>query len=158
MWEFRRNPRDLTPEEAARLEGLFKELPRLRRLYEIRVRFQEIFDTAGGRRQALRWLNGLWMEVLEHFPGMDPFICTFEAWQDEILNYFEGRQTSGPVEGINNKARVIVKRAYGLKSADSLWTRLVLDLNRAKDVVAQTIGQIQLLVAGFRAIFSEACT
>jgi transposase len=158
MWEFRRNPRDLTPEEAARLEGLFRALPRLRVLYEIRVRFQEIFDTAGGRRQALRRLDGLWMEVLEHFPGMDPFIRTFEAWQEEILNYFEGRQTSGPVEGINNKARVIVKRAYGLKSADSLWTRLVLDLNRAKDVVGQTISQIQQLVAGFRAIFSEACT
>jgi hypothetical protein len=26
---------------------------------------------------------------------------------------------------------VITKRAYGLKSADNLWTRLILDLNRA---------------------------
>ena len=46
-----------------------------------------------------------------------------------ILNYFAAWQTSGPVEGINTKARVIVKRCYGLKSADSLWTRLVLELN-----------------------------
>jgi transposase len=32
------------------------------------------------------------------------------------------------VEGINNKARVITKRSYGLKSAESLGTRLILDL------------------------------
>jgi hypothetical protein len=30
------------------------------------------------------------------------------------------------VEGINNKARVITKRADGVKSAKSLWDRLVL--------------------------------
>jgi transposase len=130
----------------------------LRRLYAIRVRFQEIFDTARDRRQALQWLTGLWLEILEHFPEMDSFIRTFETWQEEILNYFEARQTSGPVEGINNKARVIVKRAYGLKSADSLWTRLILDLNRAKDVVAHTIGKIKELVVNFRAMFSGACT
>jgi hypothetical protein len=96
--------------------------------------------------------------MLKDFPAMDSFIRTFERWQDEILNYFEARQTSGPVEGINNKARVIIKRAYGLKSAESLWTRLVLDLNRAKEVAVRTISQVQELVAGFRFLFSPACT
>jgi hypothetical protein len=96
--------------------------------------------------------------MLQDFPAMDSFIRTFERWQDEILNYFEARQTSGPVEGINNKARVILKRAYGLKCADSLWTRLVLDLNRAKEVVVWTIGQVQEMVAGFRILFAPACT
>jgi transposase len=154
MWEVRRSPADLSEEERAKLDGLFGKLPRLRALYEIRVRFQRIFDTAPGRRKALRSLVGLWLDILEHFPGMDPFICTFERWQEEILNYFDARQTSGPVEGINNKARVIVKRAYGLKSGDSLWTRLILDLNRAKDVAAHTIEQIHGLVVRFRALFA----
>jgi transposase len=158
MWEFRRNPQDLSQEDKVKLEGLFAKLPRLRTLYDIRVRFQQIFDTAPDRRKALRSLTGLWMDILEHFPEMDHFIRTFETWQEEILNYFEARQTSGPVEGINNKARVIIKRAYGLKSAESLWSRLILDLNRGKDVVRYTIGQIQELVAGFRACFSPACT
>jgi transposase len=131
-------------------------LPRLRTLYDLRVRFQRVFDTAPDRAKALRSLTELWLDVLEAFPEMDRFIRTFEAWQDEILNYFDGRRTSGPVEGINNKARVIVRRAYGLKSSGSLWTRLVLDLNRGADVVRHTIEQIRGLVAGFRAAF--ACT
>lgn len=50
----------------------------------------------------------------------------------------------------------ILKRAYGLKGVDSLWTRLILDVNRSMDVVLHTIGQIHDLVAGFRTIF--ACT
>ena len=158
MWEFRRNPQGLLEEDKAKLEGLFGKLPRLRRLYEVRVRFQEIFDTAADRKKALRGLLGLYVDMLGDFPELDAFVRTFETWQEEILNYFDARQTSGPVEGINNKARVIVKRAYGLKSADSLWTRLVLDLNRARDVVTHTIGQIRELVVGFRAIFSGACT
>jgi hypothetical protein len=98
------------------------------------------------------------MEMLESFPELDGFVRTFETWQEEILNYFDAGQTSGPVEGINNKARVIIKRAYGLKSADSLWTRLVLDLNRSAEVVRHTIGQLRALVTSFRAIFSGACT
>jgi transposase len=122
------------------------------------VRFQQIFDTAADRQKALRALLGLFLDILADFPEMDSFIRTFERWQDEILNYFEARQTSAPVEGINNKARVIIKRAYGLRSAESLWTRLVLDLNRAQEVVVWTIAQVREMVAGFRILFSPACT
>jgi transposase len=158
MWEFRRNPLDLTKEEKEQLEALFQKLPRLRALHEFRVRFQKIFDTAKDRHKALRALLSLFLDMLEDFPELEAFIRTFETWQEEILNYFDARQTSGPVEGINNKARVILKRSYGLKSADSLWTRLILDLNRAQDIVLYTIGQIHELVAGLRILFSPACT
>jgi transposase len=154
MWEFRRRPQDLSEEETAKLEKLFVELPRLRTLYEFRVRFQAIFDTAPGRRQAHRDLVGLFLDMMGSFPELEGFVRTFERWQDEILSYFDARQTSGPVEGINNKARVIVKRSYGLKCADSLWTRLILDLNRGRDIVLRTIGQMRELVADLRATFS----
>jgi transposase len=158
MWECRRNPKDLSAEEKAKREGLFRELPTRRTLYEIRVRFQTIFDTAVNRRKAHRSLLELFLTMLDNFPELDSFIRTFERWQEEILNYFDARQTSAAVEGINNKARVLVKRAYGLKSADSLWTRLILDLNRAKDVVRYTIVQVQEMVAGFRVFFAPART
>jgi hypothetical protein len=62
------------------------------------------------------------------------------------------------VEGINNKARRIVKRAYGLKSADGLWGRLILDLSPMQEAVLHTVEQVREMVAGFRAIFSGACT
>ena len=131
-------------------------MPQLRTLHEFRRRFQRIFDTARQRQRAHQRLLRLFFDMMDAFPELEAFVGTFEHWQEEILNYFEARQTSGPVEGINNKARVILKRAYGLKSADSLWTRLILDLNRAKEIVLYTIGKIRDLVRGFRALF--ACT
>jgi transposase len=146
----------LSRKEKAKLEALFEGLPQLRTLYAFRLRFQKIFDTAKDRRRAHRRLIDLFLDLLDFSPELDSFIRMFEQWQEETLNYFEARQTSGPVEGLNNKARVILKRAYGLKSADSLWTRLILDVNRAQDVVLYSIRQIHELVAGFRVIF--ACT
>ena len=75
----------------------------------------------------------------------------------QILNYFPSGATSAAVEGINNKARVITKRAYGLKAASSLWARLILDLNWAGRLVRHTIGDLRAMAHGFRALFSMTC-
>jgi transposase len=158
MWEMRRDPACLTESERAKLEQLFTQIPQLRTLYRLRVRFKEIFDTESYRRQAALALTELYLEATAAFPELEAFFRTYEQWQEQILNYFEAGQTSGVVEGINNKARVVTKRAYGIKSADTLWTRLLLDLNLAGEIVVHTVASIRELVQGFRAIFSTACT
>jgi transposase len=121
------------------------------------VRFKTIFDTLA-KRQASLALTKLCLDAVDGFPELERVVCTCEKWQLLILNYFPDRKTSGVVEGINNKARVITKRAYGLKTAASLWTRLILDLNRAKDIVVHTIAGLRESVAGFRAYFSMVCS
>ena len=124
----------------------------------MRVRFKAIFDTATNRRRAALALTELFMDATDAFPELDKFVCTYEHWQEQILNYFESGQTSGVVEGINNKARVVTKRAYGIKSADTLWTRLLLDLDRAGEIVVQTVASLRNLVREFRSVFSAVCT
>ncbi|MBK7842205.1 MAG: transposase [Bdellovibrionales bacterium] len=37
-------------------------------------------------------------------------------WRNEILNYFVNRITNARTEGFNNVAKLIQKRAYGVKS------------------------------------------
>lgn len=157
MWEFRRDPKEASPEDKAKLEVLFAKLPKLRKLHQARVRFKEIFDTAADRKKAARALCALHLQVLDDGLDLEDFFLTYECWQTGILNYFDDRQTSAAVEGINNKARVITKRAYGLKSADSLWTRLILDLNRAAEAIGHTIAQIKSIVTGFRVVFGPFC-
>ena len=127
----------------------------MRPLYEFRLRFQKIFDTARDRHKAYRALIALFLDMLDYSPELEGFIATFERWQEEILNYFAARQTNGPVEGLNNKARVILKRSYGLKGPDSLWTRLILDVNWATEIILYTIDQIKELVVGFRGLFAS---
>ena len=129
MWEFRRNPMNLKPEEHAALDRLFSELPVLKKLYEVRVRFKEIFDTAPDVATAESQLAELRQRTEALGLDFSKFWTTYDNWKTGILNYFDGRYTSAAVEGINNKARVITKRCYGVKSSDTLWNRLILDLN-----------------------------
>jgi transposase len=133
-------------------------LPPLRTLYELRLRFKTIFDTTSNRRRAALALTKLCLDAIDAFPQLAQVVRTYETWRELILNYFPARQTSGVVEGINNKARVITKRAYGLKAADSLWTRLILDLNWAKEIVVDTIAGLREVANGFRAVFSMVCS
>jgi len=158
MWAFRKPPQELTNKEKRQLADLFRRLPLLRTLYRIRLRFQSIFDTALDQAEGLRRLKRLFRMMTATFPELATFVRTFEDWQQQILNYFDAGQTSGVVEGINNKARGILNRCFGLKSGDSLWTRLILDLNRGKEVVLYTIKQVHNFVEGFRVQGSLACT
>jgi transposase len=137
---------------------LFERLPRLKVLYELKVRFKRIFDTAPHRQAAARRLCELELDALDTGTDLQDFFRTYERWQEEILNYFDEHQTSAAVEGINNKARVVIKRAYGLKSATSLWNRLVLDLNLASQAVGRSIQRLRELVHGLKVLFRPCCT
>ena len=77
--------------------------------------------------------------------GLDfsKFWRTCDNWKAGILSYFDGRYTSAAVEGINNKARVITNRCYGVKTAKTLFSRLILDLNRASDAVGRGIAELR---------------
>ena len=158
MWAFRRDPESLTPEEQRALEGLFETIPKLKELYRVRLRFKAIFDTARDRTTAARWLRRLRRETEDRGLDLGSFFATYDQWKTEILNYFDARQTSAAVEGINTKARVITKRAYGLKSADSLWNRLILDLNRVSEAIGWSIEQIRQMASGLKALFDPSCT
>jgi transposase len=158
MWAFRRDPESLSAGEKQALEALFEKIPALRELYKVRLRFKEIFDTAVDRTTAARWLRELRQQCEDLGLNLEPFFETYDRWKTGILNYFDARQTSAAVEGINNKARVITKRAYGLKSAKSLWDRMILDLNRASEVIGYSIDRIRQIVKGLKALFDGSRT
>src|ERR1700682_3460778 len=78
MWEFRRDPRDSTPEDKAKLEALFVKLPQLRKLHQARVRFKDIFDTTICRKKAARALCALHMQVLDDELDLEDFFVSSE--------------------------------------------------------------------------------
>jgi transposase len=158
MWPFRRDPKELKPEERAALEELFAKLPMLKDVYDVRVRFKEIFDTAPDRTTAEQQLAELRARTEALGLNFSKFWTTYDNWKTGILNYFDERYTSAAVEGINNKARVITKRCYGVKSSGTLWNRLILDLNRASEAVGQSIGELRDIVASLKAVFLVFCT
>ncbi len=60
---------------------------------------------------------------------LNTFLTTLEKWMNEIANYFINRQTSGFVEGLNNKIKVIKRRCYGILNVKHLFQRIHLDLS-----------------------------
>jgi transposase len=52
--------------------------------------------------------------------------------QEEILNYFVERETSGFVEGFNNRLKVLKRRCYCIFNVDHLFQRISLDLDAAR--------------------------
>jgi transposase len=127
MWLFRRNPQDLSDEERESLE-LFECAPDLKQAYDLRERLTSIFETdhtkESGRAAIKGWIQRVRNSKLRCF---DSFLTTLGNWLDEITNYFVNRQSSGFVEGFNNKVKVLKRRCYGITNLTHLFQRLYLD-------------------------------
>jgi transposase len=152
MWLFRRRQEELTPEQKAELDDLLEKIPGLKVPYYFREEVTKIFDTAKNRKQAAQRLQDL-RDALEDEPELLKFFEMFDRWRDGILAYFDRRETSGPVEGLNTKARVITRRSYGLKDAHSLWNRLMLDVNHVAAHVRRTVDEFHALARSIQAKF-----
>ena len=88
----------------------------------------------------------------------EPFISTLTNHWDGILAYFDERRTSGPVEGINTKVRVVLRRRYGMRNIATLWTRLFLDVNWAWKKIGNTIAAVRALVVRSQGHFARCYT
>lgn len=153
MWYFRRRFTDLTFEQQKKLEGLFEQVPGLEKVYWIRWGITEVFDTAEDPEEAKEQLEEYRSLLCEDDVELLEFFQTYDSHQEGILAYFQERKSSGVVEGINNKARVITKRSYGLKNVRTLWQRLCLDLNWAAHAIGHSVKRVKAIVQKIRDTF-----
>lgn len=143
----------MSDREHEELQQLFVCIPELESVYWMRWGVTEVFDTAADRDQASERLEDFRDLLDEDDTEMQEFFATYDAHRDGILAYFDERKTSGVVEGLNNKARVITKRCYGVKKATTLWQRLCLDINVAAQAACRTVQQIKGLTNCIRVKF-----
>lgn len=158
MHDFRRRPEDLKPEQTQALEDLFEKVPTLGVIYHLRWQATAIFDTAADRTAAAHALQGWIAEARESELDWELFIGMLERHCDGILAYFDERKTSGPVEGLNAKIRVILRRAYGIRNITTLWTRVLLDVNWSWKRLGQTIPALRQLVSRIQAYYTGCYT
>jgi transposase len=128
MWPFRKQPGDLKPEERALLERVFRYSPKIEAAYHLRADLPDLFardDTKAGAKRAIRvWGKRVRESGLAEF---ESFLGTLDRWMEESTNDFQGRQTSGFVEGFNKRVKVLKRRCYGIFNVGSLFQRLTLD-------------------------------
>ena len=129
MWVVRQDWTVLSEEDQNRLLPLFRHSPALEQAYGLRQVLTGIFNSSFTKDRATAAIQA-WSEQVRAsgLQCFDRFLTTVTNWREEITNYFLKRQSSGLVEGLNNKLKVLKRRCYGLDSVKTLFQRLQLDL------------------------------
>jgi transposase len=117
-----RNGIDLDPEQIVKLDVVLAQSASLKIAYELKEEFRQIYETnhtvKSGRRQFNKWLK-----------FADLFFAdatsTIRNHLDGICNYFISRTTSGVMEGINNRIKLIKRQGYGFSNFDNFRSRLL---------------------------------
>lgn len=125
-WALLKNPWDLTRKQRQKLSEVQKNNLRLYRAYLLKEALAAALDYRQPKRagKALdEWLAWASRSRLK------PFVVlarTIRKHKDGILAYVKDRLTNGIVEGINNRLRMIARRAFGFHSATALMGMLFL--------------------------------
>ena len=129
MWVLRKNVDDLTEADLEMIKKIKPHTPDLVTAYLLCLTLTHIFKSSITKEQARYQLRG-WKGLVHKFgiKCFDSFLKTMETRMEEITNYFVERQSSGFVEGLNNKIKVIKRRCYGIINRNHLFQRLFIDL------------------------------
>jgi transposase len=129
MWALRKKKEDLSEDEGTVLTLLFSLSPKLKIAYDICGQLTDIFDSDLTQSEAKKKIKEWMQQVREAaVTCFDKFLSTLDKYLDFITNYFVARHTSGFVEGLNNKVKVIKRRCYGIVNTEHLFQRIYLDL------------------------------
>ena len=123
-----KNQKDLTEKERAKLETIYQASPELKTCHELKELFRLLFDTLTNREEAKSALQ-TWMQEVEALDvkALKPFLVTLNNWFEQILNYFLEGWTNAFAEGINNKIKLIKRRAFGYTNFDHLRLHILVE-------------------------------
>ena len=125
-WVLLKRPWDLDTDEWQRLSILQKRNARVYRAYLLKESFSNILDGRQpnvAKRKIQRWLSWACRSRLPEFVRV---ARTIREHLDDIVAYIRHRVTNGLIEGLNNKARLITRRAYGFHSAEATLAMIML--------------------------------
>jgi transposase len=119
-----KNESDLNEEQKNKLIQVKAVSPSLKLMHELKEKLRRVFNKTNDWYPAVFKL-GIWLsKAKKYFPNSNN---TFIRWFDEIVAYFDNRTTSGAVEGINNKLKLIKRSAYGFRNFNNFRVRCLLN-------------------------------
>ncbi|NEP53965.1 MAG: ISL3 family transposase [Moorea sp. SIO3C2] len=114
---------NLTEKQKSKLKEVKDAFPLLAKMHQQREDFRDIFDDhhdwAEGSFALIDWMK----EAKDTFKNS---IGTLNRWFSEITAYFETRTTSGAVEGLNNRLKLIKRLGYGFRNFENFRLRCLI--------------------------------
>lgn len=108
-----KNEKDLNEDEKAKLKEVEKVAPALTKMHTLKEELRDIFENRKDWREGLLSLADWLKDISDYFPKS---FGTIKRWIGEIIAYFDEGTTQGIVEGINNKLKLIKRRAFGFRN------------------------------------------
>lgn len=117
-----KNAEDLTPEQQEKLQLILQGSKRLEEAYYLKEEFRQIYETQQTPAQAQKQFQD-WLQRAQQV--FNRCVKTIHNHLEGICNYFLSRTTSGVMEGINNRIKLIKRQAYGFTVFENLRQRLL---------------------------------
>jgi len=113
---------NLTETQKEKLSEVKAVSPTLAQMHAHKEAFRAVFDHQNSAQATLALLD--WMAEAQTMYGSA--VGTMTRWFGEIVQYFEHRTTSGVVEGINNKLKLIKRSGYGFTNFERFRLRCLI--------------------------------
>ena len=133
-WALWKNPNNLTTRQAAKLDWIAKNDPRLHRAYLLKEGLRLIFQLpCQEATEALdAWIGWARRCRIDAFVELQRRIVKHKA---SILAAIEHGLSNGRIESVNTKIRLITRVAFGFKSPDALIALAMLNLGGHRPVL-----------------------
>jgi transposase len=119
-----KNQENLTETQQEKLDQVYETCPTLKMAHRLKECLRHIFEYRSTKEKAIQRLQQ-WNRIAEKEHLFPKFRNTLAGWIDKITNYFHKRTTSGMVEGINNKIKLIKRRAFGFRNFEHFRLRVI---------------------------------
>ena len=119
-----KNESDLNEEQKNKLTQVKEVSTSLKLMHELKEKIRLIFDETNDWFAGLFKLGTWLLTAKNHFPTSHK---TIYEKLDEIIAYFDNGTSSGTVEGINNKLKLIKRSAYGFRNFENFRVRCLLN-------------------------------
>lgn len=121
-WVLLKNPENLTDNQKIKLKDLLSCNLKTIRAYLLKEDFKNFWEYTSAR-WAGKFLDAWCTQVMRSkLEPMKKVAKTIRSHKQLILNWFEAKNeiSLGAVEGQNNKAKVVIRKSYGFKTAEIL--------------------------------------
>ncbi|WP_375490908.1 ISL3 family transposase [uncultured Nostoc sp.] len=113
----------LTEKQKSKLDKIREASPIIAIMHSLKEDFHNLFESNKNVGTGMLGLMD-WLKKAE--PYYQKSVQTIKRWFGEIVGYFERRTTSGVVEGINNKLKLIKRSGFGFRNFRNFEIRALL--------------------------------
>lgn len=97
----------------------------LRSAHNLKEWFYKICQDKRYSYQRVEFWNWVKFAETSGIPEFEKCAATYRNWSEGILNAFKYGYTNGPVEGFNNKIKVLKRTSYGIRNFKRFRTRII---------------------------------